>query len=314
MATGSINVEHVTFRNPDMYWDIAADLYFPADFDRTKQYPTVVCAHPIGSCKEQTAGNVYATALAEAGYVAIAFDASFQGESGGMPRFVEDPTQRVEDFRRVADYLDTLSYVDTDRIGVLGVCGGGGYTLNAALTEKRFKAIVSITGVNFGRMQREMSQQNGGPLSALRAIGTERAKEVQGGESVVNDFLPPSAEAAKQIGDVDVVEAYDYYCTARGESANGRARFEFAHGAAALGFDAFHLADALLDQPVLIIVGDKQGAFGAYRDGHEIYEKAASEDKELVVLPDVSHYDLYDRPNGAGEALKKVVPFFNTKL
>ena len=137
MATATAtNIKHVTFRNPDMYWDIAADIYFPPNFDENTSYPTIVAAHPIGSCKEQTAGNIYATALAEAGYVAIAFDASFQGDSGGTPRFVEDPTQRVEDFRRVVDYLETLPYVDSDRIGVLGVCGGGGYTLNAAMTEK----------------------------------------------------------------------------------------------------------------------------------------------------------------------------------
>ncbi len=316
MTTTAIetNVQHVTFRNPDMHWDIAADLYLPADFDETKRYPAVVAAHPIGSCKEQTAGNVYATALAEAGYVAIAFDASFQGESGGTPRLMEDPAQRVEDFRRVVDYLDTLPYVDADRIGVLGICGGGGYTLNAALTEKRLKAVVSITGVNFGRMQRDSTRQGDGPIAALRDIAAQRAGEATGGEGVVNDFLPPSAEVAQQVGDIDVIEAYDYYCTPRGESANGKARFEAAHGANAIGWDAFHLAEELLDQPLLVVVGDKQGAFGAYRDGHEIYERAASTDKELVVLEDVSHYDLYDRPNGAGEALKKVIPFFDAKL
>ncbi len=314
MATATSTIHHVTFRNPDMFWDIAADIHLPADFDETKRYPAVVAAHPIGSCKEQTSGNIYAPALADAGYVVIAFDASFQGESGGTPRFLEDPAQRVEDFRRVVDHLDTLPYVDSDRIGVLGICGGGGYTLNSALTEKRFKAVVSITGVNFGRMQRELAQQNGGPLAALTAIAGQRTKEAQGADTVVNDFLPPTAEAAQQVGDVDVVEAYDYYCTPRAESPRGKARFEFAHGASALGLDAFHLADQLLDQPLLVVVGDKQGAFGAYRDGHEIYEKAASEDKELVVLEGVSHYDLYDRPNGAGEAIKKVIPFFDAKL
>ena len=122
MATGT--VDNVTFRNSDMYWDIAADLHFPPGFDELKTYPAIVAAHPIGSCKEQTAGNVYAPVLAEAGYVVIAFDASFQGASGGRPRFLEDPTQRVQDFSRVVDYLTTLSYVDADRIGVLGVDPG----------------------------------------------------------------------------------------------------------------------------------------------------------------------------------------------
>ena len=89
-------VQHVTFRNQDMFWDIAADIYYPADFDESKQYPAIVVAHPIGSCKDQTSGNIYSTAFAAAGFIAIAFDASFQGESGGTPRRLEDPAQRVK--------------------------------------------------------------------------------------------------------------------------------------------------------------------------------------------------------------------------
>ncbi|MFT4216912.1 MAG: alpha/beta hydrolase [Micropruina sp.] len=306
------DIKHVTFRNPDMYWDIAADIYFPPGFDESKSYPAIVCAHPIGSCKDQTSGNIYATALAEAGNVAIAFDASFQGSSGGTPRFLEDPAQRVEDFRRVVDYLVTLPYVDGDRIGVLGVCGGGGYTLNVAMTEKRFKAVVSITGVNYGRMLRDNTGD--GLLDALRGVGVQRTAEARGAEGVVNGMLPPTAEGAQQVGDIDVIEAFDYYRTGRGEAANGCVLFEAAHGASALGWDAFHLAERLLDQPLLVVVGDKQGAFGAYRDGLEIHERAASTDKELLVLKGVSHYDLYDQPVGAGEALKRVVPFFAEKL
>ncbi|MBL8322800.1 MAG: alpha/beta hydrolase, partial [Acinetobacter sp.] len=114
------------------YWEIAADLYFPDDFDESKKYPAIISAHPIGSCKEQTSGNVYGAALAKAGFLVIAFDASFQGESGGEPRYIEDPALRVEDFSLVADYLVTLDYIDENRIGVLGICGGGGYSINAA--------------------------------------------------------------------------------------------------------------------------------------------------------------------------------------
>jgi len=121
----------VSIRNKDMYWDIAADIHFPPNFDEKKKYPAIISAHPIGSCKEQTSGNVYGTALAKEGFVVIAFDRSFQGASGGEPRFIEDPVQAVEDFRRVTDYLVALPYVDADRIGVLGICGGGGYAVNA---------------------------------------------------------------------------------------------------------------------------------------------------------------------------------------
>lgn len=309
------NIEHVSFRNPDMFWDIAADLYFPPSFDGEKKYPAIVSAHPIGSCKEQTSGNIYATRLAQEGYVVIAFDASFQGESGGTPRRLEDPTQRVEDFRRVTDYLVTLPYVDDQRLGVLGVCGGGGYTINAAMTERRFKAVVSVTGVNYGRMVRENSLAQGGPVAALEAITKQRSAEVEGlAESALSEVLPPSAEVAEQIGDIDIIEAYDYYCTSRAQAPNGPATFEVAHGASAFGWDAFHLAEVLLTQPILIVIGDKPGAFGAYRDGYEIYRRAASQDKELVVLNGVSHYDLYDQPQGAGVALEKAIPFFAKHL
>lgn len=152
-------MKHIQIRNSDMAWHIAANIQFPPNFDESKQYPAIISVHPFGSCKEQTSGNIYGKALAEKGYVVLAYDASFQGESGGEPRWIEDPTQRVEDISRVIDYAVTLPYVDAKRIGVLGVCGGGGYAINAALTEKRIKAVVSITGVNIGRLFLRRFQQ-----------------------------------------------------------------------------------------------------------------------------------------------------------
>ncbi|KFX92481.1 hypothetical protein O988_07244, partial [Pseudogymnoascus sp. VKM F-3808] len=140
---------------PNIAWETSAVIYFPPNFDENKKYPAVVCAHPIGSCKEQTSGNIYGKAVAEAGFVAITFDASFQGASGGTPRFIENPEFRVSDFRHVVDYIQTLPYVSADRIGVLGICGGGGYAINAAMTDYRFQCCVGVTPVNFGRLSRE---------------------------------------------------------------------------------------------------------------------------------------------------------------
>ena len=105
------------------YWEIAADLYFPDDFDESKKYPAIISAHPIGSCKEQTSGNVYGAALAKAGFVVIAFDASFQGESGGEPRYVASPNINTGDFSAAVDFLGLQADVDRERIGVVGVCG-----------------------------------------------------------------------------------------------------------------------------------------------------------------------------------------------
>ena len=308
-------METVKIRNHDMYWDIAADIHFPPHFDKTKKYPAIISAHPIGSCKEQTSGNVYGAALAKEGFVVIAFDASFQGASGGEPRFIEDPTLRVEDFRHVTDYLVTLPYVDEERIGVLGICGGGGYSINAAMTERRIKAVGTVTGANYGRLMRgNFTALN--PIAALEAMARQRTAEARGVELHVDNLLANSVEEARAAGitDRDPLEATDYYRTPRGQKPNGLNRSLLSHQVAAVGWDAFHLAEVLLTQPLCIVVGDKVGAFGAYRDGCEIIERAGSKQKELVVLEGWSHYDLYDKEEPVRLSLAKLVPFYKENL
>lgn len=308
-------MQAVQYKN--LAWESAANILFPNDFDRSKKYPAIVSVHPIGSCKEQTSGNVYGQALAEAGFVVLVLDASFQGESGGEPRFIENPYHRVEDIRYTVDYLVTQEFVDENRIGALGVCGGGAYVLNTALTERRLKAITSITGVNFGRMMREGYGGTGQALiDGLEAIAQQRSAEARGAAQLVNDFLPASVEAGKQAGitDIDPLEATDYYKTSRGQQPNGATRALFSRMSVALGWDAFHLSEILLTQPILVVIGDKPGAFGAYRDGYEIFNRAASKQKELLVLENTSHYELYDQPESVAKALEKVIPFFKQHL
>lgn len=300
---------------PNLAWNTAADIYLPPHFDEAKQYPAIVSTHPIGSCKEQTSGNVYAKALAEAGFVVAAFDASFQGASGGSPRFIEDPAIRVSDIRFVIDHLVALPYVDAHRIGAIGVCGGGGYTIHAAMTDRRIKALSSITGVNFGRLMREgFSQFN--PVAALDAIAAQRTAEARGAQRHVIDYLPDSVETAKAAGitDIDVLGATDYYKTDRARQPNGATRGLLSFNGAAMAWDAFAHAEVLLTQPLMVVVGNQPGGFGAYRDGLEIHGRAASKVKELVVAEGWNHYDLYDHPEPVALALAKLVPFFQEHL
>ena len=304
----------VTFRNKN--WDVAANLHFPNDFDETKKYPAIVVAHPISSCKEQTAA-IYASKLAELGYVCLAFDASTQGASGGLGRYLEDPATRVEDFRCAVDYLVTLDFVDENRIGVLGICGGGGYAVNAAMTERRFKAVATIVGANYGRVCREGDLSTDAAIKALEGVAAQRTAEARGAETAITTFIPQSKEqlVSYDITDIDVVEAVDYYTTQRGQQPGSPNRLNVVSTGAAFNWDAFHLADHLLTQPLQIIVGGGQaGAFGSYRDGFELFNKARSERKNILVVPGATHYDLYDQPGPVGQATEKLKAFYGENL
>ncbi|WP_322103186.1 alpha/beta hydrolase [Paraburkholderia sp. J41] len=306
-------IQHVTY--PNLGWDTAADLYLPPDFNAAKRHPAIVSTHPIGSCKEQTAGNIYAKGLAEKGFVVLVHDASFQGASGGKPRFIEDPSIRVSDIRFAVDYLQSLPYVDENRIGAIGVCGGGAYTIHAGITDHRLRALVSVTGVNYGRLIREGFAQFK-PLEFSESMAGMRTAEALGGSRHVVDLLPASVEAGNQAGitDIDVLEATDYYKTARGRQPNGATRQLMSFSSAAMGWDAFLNAEVLLTQPLMVVIGDKAGGFGAFRDGWEIYGRAASKDKHIVVAEGWSHYDLYDKPEPVAIAMTRIVPFFRENL
>lgn len=307
------NIQYITYRN--LGWDSSADLYLPPGFDEKNTYPAIVSTHPIGSCKEQTSGSVYGQQLAQAGFVVLAFDASFQGASGGEPRFIEDPSIRVSDIRFAIDYLVSLPYVDESRVGAIGVCGGGAYTVSAAITDHRVKALTSVTGVNFGRLMREGFSQFA-PVEALKAMAQQRTAEAKGAPRHVINYLPESVAAGKQAGltDIDVLEATDYYKSPRGQQPNGATSGLLSFNSAAMAWDAFAHAESLLTQPLLVVIGDKPGAFGAYRDGWEVFGRAASKAKQIFVAEGWSHYDLYDRPEPVALAMAQIIPFFKAHL
>ena len=148
---GKVNIHPVTYKLNGI--DIAANVYSPANYDASKKYPAITIAHPNGGIKEQTAG-LYAQRLAEAGYITITADASYQGASGGAPRHTDKPQFRTEDIHGMADFISQYPGVDINRIGALGICGGGGYTLKAAQSDKRFKAIATLSMFNSGLVRR----------------------------------------------------------------------------------------------------------------------------------------------------------------
>ena len=298
----------VNFKN--RLWNVSGHLHLPDNFDETQKYPAIVCVHPGSSVKEQTAG-LYAEKLGLKGFIALAYDASFQGESGGEPRYLEDPTTRGEDIRCAVDYLTTLSFVDRNCIGLLGICAGGGYAANAAMTERRIKAVATVVGTNAGRAFREANF-----LEALEVVSTRRTAEANGTEPMITNWTPNSVEEAKQAGinELDMLEAIDYYRTSRGEFPTSNNKLLFTSMSNLIMFDAFHLAEFLLTQPLLVIVGDKVGAFGSYRDGFDLYNKAASKNKKIHVVKGASHYDLYDRPEATKEALEHIIPFLKENL
>ena len=301
--------QSVRFKNQT--WEVAANLFFPDSFDKKKKYATIVCVHPGSSVKEQTAGLYAAKLASQGGFITLAFDASYQGESGGEPRYLEDPATRVEDIRCAVDYLTMQPFVDNSRIGLLGVCAGGGYAANAAMTERRIKAVSTVVATNASRAFRESN-----PLETLGAVGQQRTAEANGAEELITNWTPSSVEEAKQSGmdEFDMLGAIDYYRTPRGEYPTSCNKLRFTSMSALIMFDAFHLAEFLLTQPLLVIFGDRVGAFGSYRDGFDLYNKAASKAKKMHIVKGASHYDLYDQPEATGEALNQLIPFFREHL
>ncbi|WP_410680177.1 hypothetical protein [Chryseobacterium sp. MEBOG06] len=209
-----------------------------------------------------------------------------------------------------------MNYVDEEKIGVLGVCGGGGYAANAAMTERRFKAVVTVVGANYGRLLREGDYTADAAIKTLEGIAKQRTAQARGADPAITVYRPNSQEDRKAAGmnDIDIIEAVDYYQTPRAQHPNSPNHLRVDSLDKAMAFDAFHLADLLLTQPLHVVVGDKVGAFGSYRDGFELFDKAASKQKSIQVVTEASHYDLYDGKEATGKALEQIVPFFNKHL
>ncbi|MDN6876487.1 alpha/beta hydrolase [Pseudomonas citronellolis] len=289
---------------------MAANLHLPAGFDERKTYPAIVVTHPAGGVKEQTSG-LYAAKLAELGFVTLAFDASYQGESGGEPRQLENPYARVEDISAAIDYLTTLPYVDPGRIGAMGICAGGGYTVTAALGDRRIKAVGAVSAANYGAILRngwEGRDDLGGAFAMLESAAKARTDEANGAATGYYPIVPKTAE---QAPNADLAEAVEYYRTPRAQCPTSPSIAPTRSLMQLVTFDAFHLVELFLTQPIQIVAGEQAGTRWISED---LFRRAASKDKHLHIVPGGTHIGMYDKPELVGEAMAKLGPFFKAHL
>ena len=285
-------------------------LYSP-DSKKSGRIPAIVVSHPGSGVKEQTAG-LYAKHLAEAGFIALAFDAAYQGESGGEPRGLEDPAQRVEDIKAAVSYLETRPDVDGDHIGVLGICASGGYAVAAAASDHRIKAIATVSGVDIAAQFRCGAEGNQPPevfQGLLNAAAKARTAEAKGGE-VQRFALFPSTEAQARAGGQHVFDGWEYYISPRAQHPRSMKAMTWNSVDKMATFDAFRFVDMISPRPLLFILGTK--AVTKWM-GTEAFERA-KEPKELFWIEGASHVDLYDKPEYVDPAVAKLSDFFHKTL
>ena len=303
-----VNHEKVTFKNRYGF-TLAADLYKPKDSEG--KLPAIAISGPFGAVKEQSSG-LYAQTLAERGFLTIAFDPSFTGESSGEPRYMASPDINTEDFQSAVDFLVTNDEVDPERVGILGICGWGGMALNAASIDTRIKATVTSTMYNMTRINAKGYFDEGDNADARYEmkvmLNNQRTEDYKDGEYVraggVVDPLPDDAPFF-------VKDYYDYYKTERGyhkRSLNSN------DGWNAIGCMSFISQPIIaysneIRSAVLIIHGEK--AHSCYMSKDE-FEKLEGDNKELIIIPDAVHTDLYDDLDII--PFDKIVEFYNENM
>ena len=306
---GKVNIHTVTYKLNGI--EIAANVYTPASYDKSKKYAAVVVAHPNGGVKEQVAG-LYAQRLAESGYIAIAADASYQGASGGQPRNVDKPANRIDDIRGMADYITHYAGVDDGRLGVLGVCGGGGYTLAAAQTDKRFKAVATLSMFNSGIVRRNGFMDSGIATiqERLKQASEARAIEAAGGEiRYVADTKTTDEQADKMP--FDLYREGHYYYNRTHAHPNSTFRYTMSSLLDLMEFDASVNMD-LINQPLLMMAGSKADSF--YMTDAAFNKATGTKVKELFLIPGATHIQTYYVPEYVNQAMNKLNEFFGKYL
>ncbi|HNX57149.1 MAG TPA: alpha/beta hydrolase, partial [Prolixibacteraceae bacterium] len=277
-VSGKVNIHPVTYKLNGL--EISANVYTPANYDPAKKYPTVVVAHPNGGVKEQVAG-LYAQRLAESGYIAIAADAAYQGASGGQPRNVDKPANRIEDIRGMADFITQYKGVDASRLGVLGICGGGGYTLKAAQTDKRFKVVATLSMFNSGLVRRNGFMDSGLATvqQRLKEASEARALEAASGEVRYAADTKATDEQADKMP-FDLYREGHYYYNRTHAHPNSTFRYTMSSLLDLMEFDAATNMD-LINQPLLMMAGSKADTF--YMTESAFNLATGTKDKELFL-------------------------------
>ena len=273
--------------------NIAANVYTPANYNAKKKYPAVAVAHPNGGIKEQIAG-LYAQRLAEAGYIAITADAAYQGASGGTPRYIDKPQNRVEDIFGMADFIGRYPGVDSTRIGLLGICGGGGYSLKAAQSDKRFKAVATI-------------QQR------LKKAADARAQMAAGGE-----IQYEANTSADQVTDAQIAalpfdlyrQGFEYYFRTHAHP-NSSPRYTTASLMDLMAFDATNQIE-LINQPLLMMAGSKADTL--YMTEQAFPLATGTQNKELFLIPGATHIETYWKPEYVQQVVDKLRGFYGKNL
>lgn len=290
-----VTEETVTF--PNQYrMKMCGDLFTPRDIDKSKKYPAIIVGHPMGAVKEQSA-VLYATKMAERGFVTLAVDLAFWGGSEGQPRNAVSPDMYAETFSAAVDYLDTLPYVDKNRIGIIGICGSGSFAISAAKIDPRLKAIATASMYDMGAANRDglrHSQTLEQRKRILEQAAKQRDVEYAGGPTEYTSGTP--AKITDKSTPIEK-EFYDFYRTPRGEFTPKGATPEttthptLTSNVKFMNFYPFNDIETISPRPMLFITGEKAHS----REFSEDAYKRAAEPKELYIVPGAGHVDLYDR-------------------
>ncbi len=288
-----VTVEKVTYKNRYGI-EVSAEMYTSKTLDRSKRHPAIIIGTPYGGVKEQGAG-IYAMTLARRGFVTLAFDESFNGESGGEPRHVSSPDIFVEDFSAGVDFIGTRPFVDRNRIGVIGICGSGGFAVTAAQVDKRIKAVVTASMYDMSRVNHygwedSMSKEEYDKM--LDRLGEQRWEDFEKGEPQYIPSFPEEVTDSVPAGlDPISSEFWEYYAMERGHNPRARGGFTTTSNMAFINFPLMNYIETISPRPILFIIGEN--AHSRYFS-EDAYRRAA-EPKELYIVPGARHIDLYDR-------------------